>query len=304
MLSKIKGIAFEGGGMSGVAYMGALQKWIESGFTLEQFTVFAGSSVGSISAAFLSLRAKIEYVSDKMQKTNFKTFLDERWTRFGGFFGVCEYYGYYKGDALKKWLTECVEKITGNPNITMLEAHEKYNTHLLITKVDVLYPMCKLVVMSYTTHPTTTIVEAIHTSCAIPYVYPAISGSGTEIGHIFVDGGTLLNYPIHTLYSILDPKEVIGLCLTHKDPQDDYDEYRPVRSNKEFIESIAKSWLHMAFKRHIGHEDWERTCNIPVSLKTLDFDASIEKLEEAYKDGSNAMEKFIKKYKYSTTYIF
>ena len=296
-LKRFKGLAIGGGGMAGISIPGALSTWIESGYTLEQFKAFAGTSVGSLVAALLSLRADPDYISNKLKHTNFKNLLDASWTRLSNMWGVLEHYGWYKGTALREWIETSIKEISGDAKITLKQAWEKYETHLIITKVDVLYPKCKLVTMDYMSHPNKYISEAVCESCAIPYIFRAIYGTiGDELGHIFVDGGVLLNYPITTLYNIIPSREVMGLCLSHKTTKNEEDpEYRPVKNNIEFIESIAKSWRDIALKSHIEKDDWRRTCNIAVSVNTMDFDVSVEKLEEAYEDGKNAMKKFIKK---------
>lgn len=297
MLSKFKGLAIEGGGMAGLAYMGAISKFIDAGYTIEQFTAFAGSSAGSIVAGLMAVRADIGYMSKKLRETNFSKFMDGSWTYFGDMWRVYNRYGWYKGETLRTWYKQCMHEITGNGDITFAQIKEKYKTHLIITKVDVLYPRSKLVIMDHTTHPDTSIADAVHCSCSIPYFFQAVNGSSTtELQHIYVDGGVLLNYPITTLYSILKPEEVMGLCLTNKDEEEtEQEESRPVRNHAEFIQSITKTWYYTMTGRHIHKNDWKRTCNIEVSVKSTDFDLKDTVRDELYTQGWNAMYNFLRK---------
>ena len=293
MFKSYRGLAIEGGGMAGLAYMGAISKFIDAGHSMNQFTTFAGSSAGSMPAGLLAVRADIEYISKNLKETNFSKFLDGSWTYIGDMWRVYKSYGWYEGQTLENWYSKLMEEITGNANITFLDIYNRYNTHLIITKVDVLYPKSKLVIMDYKSHPNFPVCKAVHESCTIPYFFKAVKGTGAELGHLYVDGGILLNYPITTLYDILRPEEVMGLCLTHEKSTNDKSESRPIKTHLEFVESIANAWKDMALNRHVSSAEWKRTCNIEVTTKSTDFKIDDVEKEDLYERGRKAMTKFL-----------
>ena len=61
-LGKMKGLAIEGGGVAGIAYIGALKAWVKAGYKLTQWKYIAGSSAGAILAALLAVHAPLEYM--------------------------------------------------------------------------------------------------------------------------------------------------------------------------------------------------------------------------------------------------
>ena len=101
-----KGLAIEGGGVAGLAYIGSLKIWTKYGYDLTQFTHFAGSSAGAILATFMSLRAPLKYMENKLWNTDFSKFMDDSWGILGDMWRFWENYGWYKGDALLKWLED------------------------------------------------------------------------------------------------------------------------------------------------------------------------------------------------------
>jgi NTE family protein len=286
-----KGLAIKGGGVAGVAYLGAIKRWVASGRDFNQFTVFAGSSAGSLLATILALRSPLDFLEKKLRSADFSKFLDTSIiSKFKDIAAVVEHYGWNSGDGLEKWFGDVVGELTGNRELTFIQAYQRYGTHLIITTTDVLYPECQLVVMDWKSHPDTTLHSAVRKSCSIPLFFQAVTG---ETGHIFIDGGVVLNYPMELLYDAgLSKEECMGLYLTTPKKIGSTTN-RPVRSYPEFVESIVGTWMDAMMGQHVHADDWTRTCSIPTNLKATDFSASKEKQDAAIKQGWDAMDKFI-----------
>ena len=293
-LENFRGLAIKGGGVAGVSYLGCLRKWIDVGLKLEQFSVFAGSSVGSVVASFLALRASLQFMEEKLRSTDFSKFLDRSiLSKVKDVANMWTKYGWHSGDGLEMWVASVVGELTGNKELTLREAHQRYGTHLVITKTDVLYPECKLVTMDWTSHPEMTIHAAVRASSSIPFFFQAVDGRGQEEEHIFIDGGVMDNYPIECLYSLLPKEQCMGLYVTTPKRNKTSVKGRPVRSHSEFITSILGTWTDAMMGQHISSDEWIRTCSVPTDISAIDFSASKEKQEAAIGEGWKAMDKFI-----------
>jgi predicted acylesterase/phospholipase RssA len=73
--SEIRNVVFEGGGVKGVAYCGALHELERSGMA-RQVTRVAGASAGAITAALVATGYSAEELADTMIALNFPSFED------------------------------------------------------------------------------------------------------------------------------------------------------------------------------------------------------------------------------------
>jgi len=71
-----RNLVFEGGGVKGVAYVGALATLEEKGI-LEQIQRVGGTSAGAINAVLLALDYSRREMLDVLLEMDFKSFLDD-----------------------------------------------------------------------------------------------------------------------------------------------------------------------------------------------------------------------------------
>ena len=96
-----KNLVFEGGGVKGIAYGGALEV-LQSMNILPGIKRVAGTSAGAINATLLALGYSYREVSDIISKTNFKDFEDG--SLLSELLGLTKKYGWYKGDKFRSWI--------------------------------------------------------------------------------------------------------------------------------------------------------------------------------------------------------
>jgi NTE family protein len=72
----IKNLVFKGGGVRGIAYLGAVRRLVDNGFDISQVTRVAGTSAGSINALALGLGYDIHEMNKILFEKKFKDFLD------------------------------------------------------------------------------------------------------------------------------------------------------------------------------------------------------------------------------------
>mgnify|MGYP000421601976 CR=1 FL=1 len=95
---KIENLVFEGGGVKGIAYAGALQA-LETKNILKDVKRVAGTSAGAITAALVSLKYEAAAITKVVNNTAFKTFQDH-WNPLK----IPTKYGLYKGQIYVKYM--------------------------------------------------------------------------------------------------------------------------------------------------------------------------------------------------------
>ena len=91
-------IVFEGGGVKGLAYVGALQV-MESEGLLAKVQRVAGTSAGAITACLVALKYSAEDITKIVKSMDLGSFDDKE-----GLFKKLHYYGLHPGNTFLTWL--------------------------------------------------------------------------------------------------------------------------------------------------------------------------------------------------------
>ena len=214
MTTRYTTLVLEGGGVKGIAYVGALKALDAYGVTL-RLTRFAGTSAGSIIAALLAAGYTREELYEVMMNLDFKKF-EDHWDPIR----LATRYGLYAGDFLLSWMQDRLEtKLGKQPTFSeMPNALHVFATNLNTRG---------LAEFSNAKTPDVSVAEAVRCSMSIPLFFAAYELNGD----LHVDGGVVLNYPI-TPFEHPDPESVLGLHL------DDLSHKKPVRYPLEYDEIV------------------------------------------------------------------
>jgi len=209
-------LAFEGGGVKGIAYAGALRVMEEAG-VLDNIKGFAGTSAGSMVAACVGCGYTSEEITKVLRDLDFKQFQDDSWGVVGDIHRFFKEFALYKGEALKKHVRELINaKFPQNPDPTFAE-YERitgHSLHVISSCIDTK----RTAFFSTKNSPNTKVYEAVYASMAIPFyfkpAYISVEGwfEGKEL--MFVDGGMLDNMPS----DVFDPLDKTGLWTTGINP--------------------------------------------------------------------------------------
>lgn len=205
-----RNLVMEGGGIRGVAYGGALEELDKQGI-LRGIERVGGTSAGAIQAALLAVGYTPAEIVQVVNSTPIQRFNDGRFIFFGGSHRLMKQYGWYRGDAFAKYLTELVARKTGRPDLTLSELHELarqqpgryrdlYTTGTNLTTQ-------RVQIFSYESHPAMRVADAVRISMSIPMYFRAmlLDAEGRVIQgkpakgqpvQVLVDGGVLANYPL------------------------------------------------------------------------------------------------------------
>lgn len=213
MSRTIKNLVFEGGGVKGIAYVGALTALHENGL-LKSVERVAGTSVGAITATLVSLKLTSEEILSIVGKTDFKKFQDH-WDPIELPFR----YGLYKGEYFLNWIRKVIKtsnKSLGlNENSTFEDLRSAGCKDLNVYATDLNTKEAKR--FSYETTPTVIVAEAIRASMSIPLFFQAWQFSNNiPDDHMYIDGGTVYNFPINAFDTDDNPNwETLGFHLNN-----------------------------------------------------------------------------------------
>jgi NTE family protein len=203
-------LVFEGGGVKGIAYVGALQV-LQDKNMLQQVKAVAGTSAGSIVAALLSLGYDAVAIHTIMNELDFSK-LEDGWDPLR----IPFTYGLYKGDYFLNWLRQRVKEAPGK-NLTETASFADCKNagckDLYVFATDLNTKNIKE--FSFANTPTVPVAEAVRASMSIPLFFKAWQFSnGNPDNHIYVDGGVVLNYPITVFDSGVIPNmQTLGFFL-------------------------------------------------------------------------------------------
>jgi NTE family protein len=314
---KIRNLVFEGGGVKGIAYGGALKTMNEMGL-LDEVLRVAGTSAGAITATLLALGCSVPVITNIIQHTNFSEFEDDSLGVIRDTSRLITDYGWYKGDAFEKWMGDLIREIKGDEYLTFRGLHK-------LVSEDVDYPACKDLyivgtnltkmqkeIYSYETTPDMFIRDAVRISMSIPFYFACVKRDGD----ILVDGGVAHNYPIQIFDDVKyserwNPREeddiptpmvnrqTIGFRLDTKE-----EIFMNAKGWKatgthhvdgllEYSSALINFLMEVANKKHLKKSDWKRTIFIDTGdVRTTDFNLSEEKINMLIANGEKAVKNF------------
>ena len=201
-----KNLVFEGGGVKGIAYVGALDVLNEEGI-LQNIERVAGTSAGAMVAVLVGLGYTAEEMKDVLWNIKFRNFLDKSWGLIRNTGRLIEDYGWYKGEFFRDLMAGYIKAKTGDGEVTFKDIEKmrqegKPFRDIYLIGADLSTGLSK--VFSAATTPDVKVADAARISMSIPLIFAAVKGIKGD-DHIYVDGGLLENYAI----KVFDRKDYV-----------------------------------------------------------------------------------------------
>ncbi|MBI1308096.1 MAG: hypothetical protein GC181_15940 [Bacteroidetes bacterium] len=299
-------LVLEGGGMKGMTYPGAFMA-LDSLHMLDSLKRIAGTSSGALNGALLAIGMTPQEIYEVSMATNHRKFNQKGFPLIGPYRRMKRSYGINSSDRYAKMIGDVLEKYTGNRNITFRELHDSAQ---LKSKYKDLYVTgtClnnrQTIIFSYESFPDMKLVDAIRISSTLPMHFETIfmTPQGKIISHkkmndstlLMVDGGLLMNYPIHVFDSLIcDDKCVeykpnpntLGLRLDNTE-QIEHDR-NGMEKKPSLIDGFSpymRAMYDMSFEKinrlNLSPADWART----ISIDGLDAGTKVRKLKKEEKE--------------------
>ncbi len=287
---------FSGGGIKGLALIGAYQALEEKGF---KFKRLAGTSAGAVIAGFIAAGYSSQELLSIMEEINLKKLLDSnavisipilKWFRI--------YYrlGLYKGAALENWLEEKLKErgiytFADLPSKSFrVIASDLSNGRLLVLPDDL-----DKYGIPIETFP---VARAIRMSASLPYFFEPVKLRSLEGMSLIVDGGVLSNFPLWLFDkdNVKKVRPVVGVKLSHNLTQ------RPknkIHNAIDLYESLFQTMKDAHDSRYISRKHEKNVIFIPTEgVLTTEFELTEAKKMELFSFGKTQAEEFLKKWTY------
>lgn len=282
---------FSGGGMKGIALVGAYQVLEEKGYRLKRV---AGTSAGAILACFIAAGYTGKEIEEIMVDQDFQTLLDPRKTvlpiPFMKWLNLYWGLGLYQGKALENWFLEKLA-VKGvytfsdlPPGTLKLVASDLTNGKMMVLPDDL---------EKYGVSPDSfPIARALRMSCGIPFFFEPVKmkvGSGDTI---VVDGGVLSNFPMWIFDNGNKERPLIGLKLSGS-----AEESKPykIKNGLHLFEALFSTMKNAHDERYISRKIEKNVIFIPVDeYSATQFDLDRDKKAHLLEKGRHRATQFLK----------
>ena len=293
---KIDGV-FSGGGIKGFALIGAIQEIEKRGF---QFERVAGTSAGSIVAAFIAAgygSSEMEQLLDELDLTKF---LDARKMiipfPLAKWLFVYWKLGLYKGIELEKWIEE---KLAAKgvrtfsdlpPQSLRIIASDLSNGRLMVLPDDL---------VKYGIPPESfSIAKAVRMSCSIPYFFEPVKLKSMDGVNVIVDGGVLSNFPMWLFdrENVQKLRPVIGIKLS----ADEYEhEKHQIKNAIQLFGALFETMKDAHDSRYVSRQHAKNIIFVPSEgALSTEFHLTDEKKHELFELGREAAKNFFNSWCY------
>ncbi len=326
-MPQFRNLVFEGGGVKGIAYVGAMEV-LETKGILPEIERVGGTSAGAINALLFALDFSNKAQQEILAELDFNKFMDDSFGVVRDTKRLIEEFGWHKGDFFHDWAGSLINDKIGTRNATFrdLEAAERPSLYLFGTNLSTGFSQA----FSLEHTPTTRLADAVRISMSLPLFFAAVRDARRDV---FVDGGVLNNFPIklfdrkkyiaekdqaacardteyyktendrflatrpggspyvynrQTLGFRLDTKQEIAAFRYGREPA-----HHRIDDFFDYTKALIKTALNAQENMHLHGDDWQRTVYIDtLDVKTTDFDLSDAKKKALLKSGRACTERY------------
>ncbi|WP_409251327.1 patatin-like phospholipase family protein [Bacillus sp. SCS-153A] len=288
---------FSGGGIKGLALIGAYQAIEEQGL---KFKRLAGTSAGAIIAGFIAAGYKSDNLFNIMDEINLTDLLDKnallssvplvRWLR------VYWKLGLYKGDALEQWLEEKL-RVRGiytfadlPPGSLRVIASDLSNGRLMVLPDDLeKYGIPK---------ETFPVARAIRMSASLPYFFEPVRLKSLDGLSLVVDGGVLSNFPMW-LFDKENTKKIRPVLGIKLSPNLQERPKNVIHNAIDMYEALFQTMKDAHDSRYISRKHATNIIFIPTEgVLTTEFELTDEKKRELMEYGYEKAKEFLRSWSF------
>ncbi len=207
-------VVLEGGGVKGIALVGALSVLMDAGYVVQRV---AGTSAGAIVGALVAAGKSAQEMRDIMEATDYSRFQDESWLDKlpgGKILSLLVDDGIYEGEYLRTWLDDVLGDVDTFSDLVLppdpdsaLEPDERYRLVVNVSDVSlgrlVRFPWDYQRIYGLDAGEQR-IADAVRGSMSIPFFFEPAKleykrvkdGRAKKVKSVLVDGGMLSNFPV------------------------------------------------------------------------------------------------------------
>ncbi len=308
-------LVFEGGGVKGIALVGALSVLEERGYQPQNV---AGTSAGALVALLLTAGYPAAEMRDLLLRLDFGRFRDRDWKGripiIGAALSLLKDQGVYEGEALLEYVRGLLAargvRTFGDLAHPASAGHPRYRHRAQVIASDL--TARRLLVLprdagriGVEDADAFEVALAARMSAGLPFYFKPVRFENPAAGreHLIVDGGILSNFPVWIFDSPGVPRwPTFGLTLVEPEPRRPVSERiggfgrykRRVEVAVDYVRALVETMLEARDRLYIETADFARTIPIPtLGVRTTDLDLSPERRLALYEAGRTAAEEFL-----------
>ena len=211
IIMNIKYLALAGGGISGMAGIGAIHKLFESKvLKIEEIKGIYGTSVGSIIGLFICFH-KLSISNEDIKNYILQRPFHETYKiNMNQILNIYDSKGIYDKSSAFILFKPFFQMLELSTDITMKELYDLTSIELYFYTVEINTFVLKE--LSHISTPNLSVLEAIYMSSTIPIIMSPL----VKNNECYVDGGFLCNYPIQEcLNNVVEKKEILGINYSY-----------------------------------------------------------------------------------------
>ncbi|MDX1498945.1 MAG: patatin-like phospholipase family protein [Woeseiaceae bacterium] len=319
-----RNLVFEGGGVKGVAYVGALGELRRRG-VLDGIERVAGTSAGAINAVLFATGHSQRETTEILLELDFRRFLDDSWGLVRDTRRLVRSFGWYAGDFFRRWIGRQIKARTGNPDTTFRALRDLGRPDLYLVGTNLSTGFSEVMSAEHT--PDMAVADAVRVSMSIPLFFAAVRDRRKDV---LVDGGVLRNYPVkifdrehyiaaaerarharsteyyardnavrvagtspycynrETLGFRLDAREEIALFRDGRQPQAE-----KIGDFFDYGSALIRALLNVQNNMHLHSDDWQRTIYIDtLGIGATDFSLSNRMKRKLLRAGADGVSNY------------
>ncbi len=306
-------LVFEGGGVKGIALVGAFSVLEERGYEPQNM---AGASAGAIVATALAAGYDAAELQKIIAELDYDRFKDEAWEDrvplAGSSLSVLKDLGVYEGEAFSEWMRDLLE-VKGVRTFGDLVRREdvelryRYKVQVIasdVTERRLLVLPRDAPKLGIDDPDDISVALAVRMSMSIPIFFEPVRFANPQTGieHLIVDGGMLSNFPVW-LFDAEEPQwPTFGLKLIQMDPKapvaGEVPKPEAPRSGValviDYLRSLVDTMMAAHDRLYIEESEFDRTIAIDtLGVGTTEFDLSGDRAMDLFESGRAAAEEFL-----------
>lgn len=324
-MSQFRNLVFEGGGVKGIGYVGALEV-LEQNAILTDIKRIGGTSAGAINAVLLACGYSNDEQSKILSEMDFNRFMDDSLGFIRDATRLVNEFGWHKGDFFREWIGDLIAKKMGSPDVSFRDFQNRGHPDLYLVGANISTGFGEVFSVEHT--PAMRVLDAVRISMSLPLFFAAVRNTR---GDVYVDGGLFNNYPIKLFDRekyVDDPnaaratpyyndqnkaflkgekktrspyvynKETLGFRLDSEREisalrYGDVQVQTEIDDFFDYSKALLKSALNVQESMHLHSDDWQRTIYInTLGVGSTDFDLSNKKKKALVKSGRDNTKKY------------
>lgn len=324
-MSQFRNLIFEGGGVKGIAYVGAMEVLQKRGI-FKNIKRVGGTSAGAINAVLLACGYSNAEQKNILLELEFKKFLDDDLGVIRDTKRLLNEFGWHKGDYFRKWIAGLIKDKMKTADITFAEMKRRGCPDLYLVGTNLSTGFAEVFSLEHT--PNMRVLDAVRISMSIPLFFASVRAAR---GDVYVDGGMMNNYPIKLFdrkkyldnpkakllpdyykaenktflkgvnknrSPYLYNKETLGFRLDSKQEiaafrYGDVAVVNEIDGFFEYCKALIKTALNVQESQHLHSDDWHRTVYIDtLGVGTVEFKLSPAKKQALVKSGRDHAQEY------------